>query len=283
MRRSLRRGMLAIALVAVGASPALATWSVIGVDQKSGAVVIASATCVLQEGFAKFPARNLMDIQAIILPGIGVAAAQANVDSTRANQRLIYAELQKGTDPKQIVEMLKADPNIDTRQFGIVDLKGRSAGYSGNKNSSAALDRQDHIAGAGIYFSIQGNILRSNEVVTAAMAAFKQTSGALADRVMAAMEAADQKGGDGRCSCDSGPKLDAPCTAKTAHVAYILRAEKSDKTGDSFNDGAYAMYVSATNADIRSHEDANPVKTLRMRYEAWKRSHVSTPPPHREP
>jgi hypothetical protein len=93
---------------------------VIAVDQKSGQVVIASATCVPQEGFAKFPAKGLMDVQAIVVPGRGVAAAQAGVDNTRANQRLVHAELQKGTDPKQIIELLKADRRSTRALRGIL-------------------------------------------------------------------------------------------------------------------------------------------------------------------
>jgi hypothetical protein len=89
---------------------------------------------------------------------------------------------------------------------------------------------------------------------------------------MAAMEAADAKGGDNRCSCEKGPKIDAPCTAKTAHVAYILRADKGDSNGESYNDGRYALYLSVTDSDIKPDEDANPVRTLRMRYNRWKQS-----------
>jgi uncharacterized Ntn-hydrolase superfamily protein len=267
----MRAAFLALAGVLI-AAPASATWSVIAVDQKDGQVVIASATCVAQEGFAKFPAKGLMDVQAIVVPGRGVAAAQAGVDNTRANQRLVYAELQKGTEPKQIIELLRADPQIDRRQFGIVDLQGRMAGFSGQRNNAASLDRQDSVPGTGIFFSIQGNILMSDEVVTAAMDAFKSADGSLADRVMAAMETADAKGGDKRCTCDTEPKPAATCTAKTAHVAYILAADKDDSSGESFNDGTYAMYISATNADITPAEDANPVKTLRLRYDRWKKA-----------
>jgi uncharacterized Ntn-hydrolase superfamily protein len=256
------------------ATPASATWSVIAVDQKSGQVVIASATCVAQENFAKFPAKGLMDVQAIIVPGRGVAAAQAGVDNTRANQRLIFAEMQKGTEPKQIIELLKADPSIERRQLGIVDLQGRMAGFSGQKNNAASLDRQGRVPDTGIYYSIQGNILMSDEVVTAAMIALENTSGSLADRVMAAMEVADAKGGDKRCTCDTEPKPDAPCSAKTAHVAYILAADRDDPSGESFNDGRYAMYLAVTNADIAATENANPVKTLRLRYDGWKRSNI---------
>jgi uncharacterized Ntn-hydrolase superfamily protein len=269
----MQRVVLTLLLVLV-ATPASATWSVIAVDQKTGQAVVSSATCVPQAKFAGFPAKDLMDVQAIVVPGRGVAAAQAGVDRTRANQTLIFAEILKGTDPEQIIRLLEADPGIESRQFGIVDLAGRMAGYSGQKNNPTSLDRQSHVAGTGIYFSIQGNILANEAVVTDAVNAFEKARGTLADRVMAAMEAADARGGDKRCTCETEPKLDAPCDAKTAHVAYILAADRTDVSGTSFNDGKYAMYVSVTDADIKPTENANPVKTLRMRYDAWKKANT---------
>ena len=265
-----RTPLFAFAFV-LAAHPAFATWSVIAVDRATGLVVISSATCVAQQSFERFPAKDLRDVQAIIVPGKGVAAAQAAVDRTRENQKLIFAELQKGTAPEQILEQLKKDPAIDGRQFGILDLEGRSAGFSGAKNGAVSLDRQGQVAGTQISYSIQGNILTSEEVVTAAVEAFTKASGSLSDRVMAAMEAADAKGGDSRCSCDRGPRIDAPCSAKTAHVAYILQARKTDANGESYNDGHYDMYISVTDRDITPQEDANPVKTLRLRYERRKK------------
>src|SRR5438270_11718957 len=129
-------------LLGAMATPAFATWSVVAVDQKTGTIVVASATCVPQADFLRRPASGLRDIQAIVAPGVGAAAAQAAVDNTRANQRLIYAELQKGTDPVQILEALRADPNADVRQFGILDMKGRHAAWSGAKNQPSALHEQ---------------------------------------------------------------------------------------------------------------------------------------------
>ena len=85
---------------------------------KTGQVIIASATCVRQEGFPKRApngARDLMDVQAVIVPGIGVAACQAGVDNTRENQMLVYREIKKGTPPADIIEMLKKDPNVERR------------------------------------------------------------------------------------------------------------------------------------------------------------------------
>jgi uncharacterized Ntn-hydrolase superfamily protein len=252
------------------ATTASATWSVIALDRATGRIVVSSATCVAQENFARFPAKDLRDVQAIVVPGKGVAAAQAAVDNTRANQKLIYAELQKGTPPDQILAMLKEDPRIAGRQFGILDMEGRSAGFSGAGNGKVSLDKQGQVPGTQISYSIQGNILRDEAVVTDAVRAFVEAKGELTDRVMAAMEAADAKGGDSRCSCEAPVKTNAAtCTAKTAHVAYLLVSEKDEPIGESYGGEKPALYLSVTNLDITAAEDANPVKTLRMRYDAW--------------
>jgi uncharacterized Ntn-hydrolase superfamily protein len=269
----MKRVWLSMVCVLV-ATPAWATWSVVALDQRTGTVVIASATCVTGQGLTRFGGSNpngLMGIQAVVVPGIGVAAAQAGVDSTRANQMLIYSELRKGTAPADIIELLKADPRIESRQFGILDMQGRMAGFSGSRNGAASLHVFGQVDGEPIFYSVQGNILTSAAVVHAAVSAFRNTRGSLTDRVMNAMETADAEGGDSRCSCDNPrnpPVAATVCSNKTAHVAYILRAEKTDAVGESHNDGTYALYLSVTDQDITAGEDANPVKTLRMRYEA---------------
>ena len=269
-RRVLRRLLASALLLAIAPSALSATWSVIAIDTRTGQVIIASATCVAQGRFAGFPANGLMDIQAIVVPGVGVAAAQASVDGTRANQRLIYAELKKGTPPDRIIEMLSEDPRFDGRQFGIVDMQGRCAGHSGSGNGQASLAVADSIPAAGIYFSVQGNILASDDVVHLAVEAFKAEGGTMADRVMAAMEAADRAGGDRRCTCESEPIPEAPCDGKTSHVAYLLVANADDPEGESFNDGEYSLFIDVTDENIRPDENANPVITLRMRYDRWK-------------
>jgi hypothetical protein len=117
--------VFALGLMLALASPAFATWSVIALDAKTGQVIIASATCVRQQGFPERKpngARDLMDVQAVIVPGVGVAACQAGVDNTRENQMLVYREIKKGTPPAEIIEMLKKDPNVERRQFGIVSI-----------------------------------------------------------------------------------------------------------------------------------------------------------------
>jgi len=264
--------LLALALILVLPSALSATWSVIAVDARTGRIVIASATCVPQARLLGFPARDLMDIQAIVVPGFGVAAAQAGVDGTRENQRLIFAQLKAGTDPALILEMLSQDPDFQRRQFGILDLQGGMAGFSGADNGAASLSVQGRIPGEEIYFSIQGNILASDDVVYDAVSRFLNAEGELTDRVMAAMEGADEAGGDVRCTCESEPVPTNPCHGRNAHVAYILAADPGDPDGDDFNDGEYAMYISVTDENLLPHEDANPVLTLRRRYGAYRAS-----------
>jgi len=270
-RRSFYSVVAALNALAVSPATARATWSVIAADRATGRVVIASATCVPQASLERFPALGLMDVQAIVVPGVGVAAAQAGVDRTRANQMLIYNELRNGTHPSAILQMLMADSSIQNRQFGIVDLEGRFAGFSGARNRDASLDVQGQVPDTEIFYSIQGNILRSNAVVQNAVRAIEMTNGTLTDRVMAAMEAADAAGGDSRCTCETEPVLSAPCSARTAFVAYLLAADPTDAAGTSHNDGTYSLYLNVTDQNIRPDENANPVTTLRMRYDAWKR------------
>jgi hypothetical protein len=267
---------LAALLLCVAPRVAHATWSVIAVDMATGRVVIASATCVDRDD------AFLMGVQAVVVPGKGVAACQAGVDGTHANQMLVYRELQKGTDPARIIEMLSADPAFQSRQFGILDLSGRSAGHSGLGNGYVTQDMQGQVPGTQIYYSIQGNILRTGDVVPNAVRAFLHTQGSLTDRVMAALETADKFGGDSRCTCPPLPadnsKPAIPCEGRTAYVAYILMANKTDTNGDSHNNGKYAMYLTVAQPNqpgpnaIKPGENLNPVKTLRTRYDAWRKT-----------
>ena len=81
---------------------------VIAVDRSTGRVVISSSTCTgTTDDFLK-------DVQAVVVPGKGVAACQAGVDSaTHQNQTLVFDELQRGTDyPSRIIEMLKPGSGI---------------------------------------------------------------------------------------------------------------------------------------------------------------------------
>ena len=274
MRRVLTALALALLLLPV---PAAATWSIVAIDRNTGRMVISSATC------AATAPNQLKLLQAIVVPGVGIAAAQAGVDRTHENQKLIYAELQKGTDPSEIIRMLENDENIERRQFGIIDMQGRTAGRSGSGNGAVSMDIQGE-SDDGILWSVQGNIIATEEALTAAATIMQHGPSDIIDRVMLAMEIADARGGDVRCTCESEPLPErAPCNGKTAHVSYLLAADPDDALGafasnhpedmeSPYNDGDYYMYLMVVPTNTLPEEDANPVRTLRMRYDAWKES-----------
>lgn len=272
----MRRAFLVVtlALLALPAS-ASATWSIVAIDRNTGRIVISSATC------AATAPDQLKLLQAIVVPGVGVAAAQAGVDRTHENQKLIYEQLLEGTYPVRIIEMLEEDPDIERRQFGIIDVRGRTAGRSGSGNGAVSLDLQGE-SDDGIVWSVQGNIIATEEALTAAATIMQHGPGTIIDRVMLAMEVADARGGDRRCTCAREPLPEAaPCNGKTAHVSYLLAADPDDGLGAyaadypesmeaPYNDGDYYLYLMVVPSNTLPTEDANPVRTLRMRYDAWK-------------
>src|ERR1043165_599970 len=125
----MRRAVLIVASFLVLQQSAFATWSVIAVDGSTKRVVMAAASCVDTDDEA------MKTAIAVVVPGVGVAACQAAADNTHQNQMLVFRELQKGTDPRQIIEMLSSDPAFQSRQFGVLDMQGRYAGHSGLGNS----------------------------------------------------------------------------------------------------------------------------------------------------
>ena len=238
----LKPSLTAIALALALSSDALATWSILAIDTASGQMVVASATCLQQNVFPRIGVRDLRDVQAVVVPGKGIAVCQASIDTSRGNQQLIQAELGRNTEPAKILELLKLrDPAVESRQFGILDLQGKSIGFSGKGNLANALSESGK-ASSEIFYQMQGNILANEDVIHEAARSFTRSAGTLADRVMAAMEAADAKGGDRRCT-----------DGRTAYVAYILIVDKAGKE----------TYITASDED-----SSNPIRALRTRYDA---------------
>lgn len=273
----MRRVVLLLTALLLAPAPAFATWSILAVDRATGRVVMAAASCVNTTDEA------MKTAIAVVVPGKGIAACQAAADNTHENQMLVFNELQKGTDPKAIIELLSRDPSFQSRQFGILDMQGRAAGHTGLSNGYVAQHLSGQVPGTEIFYSIQANIMRPGFVVPNAIQAFVNANGALTDRVMAAMDAADGSGGDSRCTCPpwptDGTKPPIPCDGRASHVAFILMADKTDSNGQSHNDGTYALYLTVSQPgekngphQIKAGENLNPVKTLRMRYDAWRKT-----------
>ncbi len=123
--------------------------------------------------------------------GVGAVATQALANPSYGPQGLKL--LRQGKTPEETIKILtQADENSEHRQVGIVDAQGRSATYTGSK----CLEWAGGIAGEN--FAAQGNILVCQKTVEAMADSFCSTTGALSDRLMAALKGADNAGGDRR-------------------------------------------------------------------------------------
>lgn len=122
---------------------------------------------------------------------VGAVATQSYANTTFGWRGLEL--LEKGAAPEEVVQILiRNDDDPQRRQLGIVDADGKSATFTGEGCIPWAGGRN------GLDYAIQGNILASEEVVTAMEKAFLETKGTLADRLYAALLAGDSKGGDSR-------------------------------------------------------------------------------------
>ena len=125
--------------------------------------------------------------------GVGAVASQAMVNTTYKAAGL--AQLTEGASAAEVIQRLTdEDEGRDRRQLGIVDREGRAATYTGAECPDYAGGR------SGDNYAIQGNILESEEVVLAMQSAFvaSDTSASLAERLMAALRAGQEAGGDAR-------------------------------------------------------------------------------------
>jgi uncharacterized Ntn-hydrolase superfamily protein len=123
--------------------------------------------------------------------GSGAVATQARVRVTWGPEALDL--LAKSKSAEEVIKTLtEADKASEFRQLGVVDAKGNAAAFTGPKCSPYAGHK------IGKHYACQGNILAGERVVTDMAKAFEEAKGPLAWRMMSALEAADQAGGDKR-------------------------------------------------------------------------------------
>jgi uncharacterized Ntn-hydrolase superfamily protein len=121
----------------------------------------------------------------------GAIATQSFANTTYGPQGLKL--LQQGKSAEEVLKLLlEADEGRERRQVGIVDLEGNVAHFTGEKCHPWAG------AKAGKHYTCQGNILAGPEVVDAMASAFEKEPGPLSWRIMAALEAGEEQGGDVR-------------------------------------------------------------------------------------
>ncbi|MDZ7291697.1 MAG: DUF1028 domain-containing protein [candidate division KSB1 bacterium] len=121
--------------------------------------------------------------------GVGAVATQSFVDP--AYGPLGLELMRAGKTAKQALEgLLKSDPGEEVRQVAMIDAKGNVAAHTGSKCIPAA----GHLIGDN--FSVQANLMLNDKVWPAMAEAYKNTNGDLADKMLAALDAAQAVGGD---------------------------------------------------------------------------------------
>jgi uncharacterized Ntn-hydrolase superfamily protein len=164
--------------------PQYSTFSLCAIDPATGQSGAAVTTRV------PFVGRAVPHVRA----GVGAVCTQASTMVEYGPRGLDL--MAKGVEPKAVLEqMLADDQQRESRQVGLIDMKGRSAAHSGKNNGNWAGSRQ------GKNYTVQANIMVGPEVVDAVAASFEATDGtgmSLAERMILAMDAGQAKGGDRR-------------------------------------------------------------------------------------
>jgi uncharacterized Ntn-hydrolase superfamily protein len=125
------------------------------------------------------------------VPGVGAVATQSFTERAYGPRGL--ESMQGGKPPREALDELLAEDELrDVRQVAFVDREGRTAAHTG----AGCIPHFGDLQGAG--FSVQGNMLRSDEVWPAMAEAFTAARGPLAERLLAALDAAEAAGGDFR-------------------------------------------------------------------------------------
>ncbi len=162
--------------------------------------------------------------------GVGAVATQSFIDPSYGKLGLDLMRAGRSA-PDALRGLVAADEGRDVRQVAMIDSQGRVLAHTGK----SCIQSAGHITGKG--FSVQANLMLSERVWGAMAEAFENTKGDLAERMMAALEAAESVGGDirGRQS-----------------AAMIVVSGKS--TGRAWADRI---------VDLRVDDSADPLKELR--------------------
>jgi len=162
-----------------GSEPLAHTYSIVARDPQTGEMGVAVQSHWFSVG----------SIVAWGEAGVGVVATQSFVNPSFGPRGLDL--LKKGMTAQEVVELLiSTDEGREMRQLAIVDSKGNSYAFTGSKCISEA----GHFVGNG--YSVQANMMLNNTVWSAMSEAFENTKAPLAERLVEALEAAQNEGGD---------------------------------------------------------------------------------------
>ena len=205
-----------------------ATFSIAAIDPATGESAVIVTTRV------PFVGRAVPWVRA----GVGAVATQSWTVVEYGRRGLDL--LEKGVAPEEAIQqLLTDDEGRELRQLGMIDMKGRTASFTGKENGAWAGSRQ------GKNYTVQGNILVGAEVLDAVAASMDATAGTgmpLAERLILALEAGHAKGGDTRWGRDQSAAI---------------------RVADPKNPGRGGDHISVS-IDVGEHE--NPVAELERIY-----------------
>lgn len=174
--------------------------------------------------------------------GVGAVATQAQTNRTFGPRALSL--MRRGNGAAETLDMLLADdPDSRVRQLAIVDALGRTASHTGSSCNEWA----GSVTGPG--FVCQGNILASEAVVQAMARAMRDTEGELSDRLMAALEAGQEAGGDRRGQQSAALLVVRPSSRRPDYIYRYL--------------------------DLRVEDHERPIAELRRLYEMARASDLA--------
>ncbi len=167
--------------------------------------------------------------------GVGAIATQANTNILYGINGLKL--LKKGFSPQNALEiLLRDDPDRETRQVIMIDTQGRTVAFTGK----STIDWKGHLIGED--YVVAGNMLVGSKVIEDMVQTFESSEGELAERLMKALEAGQESGGDKR--------------GKTSAALLVMSKEEKE---------------TRPLIDLRVDEHRDPVNELRRIFEVFKK------------
>ena len=157
----------------------ISTYSIVAYDEKTNELGVAVQSHWFSVGF----------LVPWVKAGVGAVATQSFVKVDYGPEGLKLME--KGMSSKDALQtLIKQDEGEAVRQVAMVDIQGNVSAHTGER----CIQYSGHVTGK--HFSVQANLMDRSTVPKAMAKAFQKTKGDLADRMMAALEAAEKEGGD---------------------------------------------------------------------------------------
>ena len=170
---------VAAGFTASAATPRAFTYSIVARDPPTGQMGVAVQSHWFSVGSVVVWAEA----------GVGAVATQSFVEPSYGPLGLDLMRAGKSA-PQALAALLASDEGREVRQVAMVDANGRVAAHTGSRCIPAAGDE------VGDQFSVQSNLMENAKVWPAMAKAYRETQGDLADRMLAALDAAQAVGGD---------------------------------------------------------------------------------------